>query len=207
SIYTTLGLAAFVDAVEHALDDANLQLAHLVGNSLGGYIALQLAARGRAASVVAFAPAGGWPPGDRSHEDLLRAQQRLHAQAKAAVPRADALLATAHGRRQATQLITTNFEHIPIELLAHQLLAVASCNQAGPLIETALRERWTLDPHRITCPIRIVWGTADKLLRWPDAAARYCAQLPQADWVLLDGIGHCPQLDVPIEAAQLITGF
>jgi pimeloyl-ACP methyl ester carboxylesterase len=25
--------------------------------------------------------------------------------------------------------------------------------------------------------------------------------------VLLDGIGHCPQLDVPVEAAQLILGF
>jgi pimeloyl-ACP methyl ester carboxylesterase len=31
--------------------------------------------------------------------------------------------------------------------------------------------------------------------------------LPRADWVELDGIGHCPQLDVPLEAAQLILGF
>jgi pimeloyl-ACP methyl ester carboxylesterase len=31
--------------------------------------------------------------------------------------------------------------------------------------------------------------------------------LPQADWVELDGIGHCPQLDVPLETAQLILGF
>ncbi len=31
--------------------------------------------------------------------------------------------------------------------------------------------------------------------------------LPHADWVELDGIGHCPQLDVPLETAQLILGF
>ena len=31
--------------------------------------------------------------------------------------------------------------------------------------------------------------------------------LPAADWVELDGIGHCPQLDVPLETAQLILGF
>ena len=31
--------------------------------------------------------------------------------------------------------------------------------------------------------------------------------LPHADWVVLDGVGHCPQLDVPLEAAQLILGF
>jgi pimeloyl-ACP methyl ester carboxylesterase len=52
-----------------------------------------------------------------------------------------------------------------------------------------------------------VWGTADRLLPWPAAAARYRAELPHADWVLLDDIGHCPPLDVPTEAAQLILGF
>jgi len=31
--------------------------------------------------------------------------------------------------------------------------------------------------------------------------------LPHADWIELEGIGHCPQLDVPLETAQLILGF
>jgi pimeloyl-ACP methyl ester carboxylesterase len=31
--------------------------------------------------------------------------------------------------------------------------------------------------------------------------------LLRADWVELDGVGHCPQLDVPLETAQLILGF
>ena len=49
-----------VDAVEAAMDEAGFETAHVVGNSLGGYIALQLAARGRAESVVALArPAAG----------------------------------------------------------------------------------------------------------------------------------------------------
>ena len=85
--------------------------------------------------------------------------------------------------------------------------SIANCTAAAPLIENALSEGWTLDAERITCPVRIVWGTADKLLPWPRAAARYHQELPQADWVLLDGIGHCPQLDVPVEAVQLILGF
>lgn len=203
----TVSAGAFVDAVERELDRAGIQLAHLVGNSLGGYVAFQLAARGRAASVVAFAPAGGWAPEDRTYESLLRAQRELQIQAKAAAPRAEALLATPQGRRRATQLITTHFNHIPADLLAHQMLGIASCNAAGPLIENALREGWQFDAEQITCPLRIVWGTADKLLPWPEAAARYHTELPQADWVLLDGIGHCPQLDVPLEAARLILGF
>jgi pimeloyl-ACP methyl ester carboxylesterase len=198
----------FVDAVERAMDTAGLGVAHLVGNSLGGYLALRLAARGRATSVVAFAPAGGWAPGDRAHEGLLRAQQLLQEQMKAAAPHAEALVATPEGRRRATRRITTNFEHLPPDLLAHQMLGIAGCRAAVPLIENALREGWTLDPERITCPVRIVWGTADRLLPWPQAAVRYRDDwLPHADWVILDGIGHCPQLDVPVEAAQLILGF
>ncbi len=56
--------------------------------------------------------------------------------------------------------------------------------------------------------MRVVWGTADRLLPWPSAAARYrTAWLPHADWVVLDGVGHCPQLDVPLETAELITGY
>jgi pimeloyl-ACP methyl ester carboxylesterase len=59
----------------------------------------------------------------------------------------------------------------------------------------------------VTCPVRIVWGTADRILPWPRAAARYRAMFPHADWVELEGVGHGPQLDVPLEAAELILGF
>src|SRR5690242_8016115 len=207
SIDSPLSTDAFIDAVERSLDAAGLELPHVAGNSLGGYVAFQLAARGRAASVVAFAPAGGWAAGDLSYEDLLHAQRELLIQARAAAPRAEAVVADPEGRRRVTQLTTTNFEHIPADLLAHQILGIACCQAAEPLIENAVIEGWTLDPVKISCPVRIVWGTADKLIPWPQAATRYREQLPQADWVLLDGIGHCPQLDVPIEAAQLILGF
>lgn len=156
---------------------------------------------------MAFAPAGGWAVEDRSYVDLLRAQLALQEQARAVAPRAGELLATPQGRRGVTRLITTNFEHIPTDLLAHQLLGIAGCSAAAPLVEGALREGWAIDAERITCPVRIVWGTADQLLPWPRAAARYREQLPHADWTLLDGVGHCPALDVPIEAAQLILGF
>jgi pimeloyl-ACP methyl ester carboxylesterase len=106
-----------------------------------------------------------------------------------------------------THLIATNFEHIPTELLAHLMLGAASCGAALPLIDHALREGWRLDAERITCPVRVVWGTADRLMPWPSAAARFRNDwLPHADWVEL-GAGHCPQLDVPLETAQLILGF
>lgn len=200
--------SVIADEVERAIDEAGFETVHIVGNSLGGYISLQLAARGRARSVVAFAPAGGWAEGDRSITDLVSLQSALQVQLQAAAPFADAIVASPGGRRQATQLITTNFDHIPAELIAHQIRGAAGCPGAAAMIEFARRGDWRLDADRITCPVRIVWGTDDRLLPWPSAAFRYRNEwLPGADWVELEGIGHCPQLDVPLEAAQLILGI
>jgi pimeloyl-ACP methyl ester carboxylesterase len=162
------------DAIERVMDEAGFDSAHLAGNSLGGHVALHLAARGRARTVVAFAPAGGWARDDEARGELLAWQRTLHEAMRRAAPFAD----------------------VPVS------------PGAEALIDAALRDDWDLDAERIECPVRIVWGTEDRLLRWPSAAVRYRTEwLPHADWVELDGAGHHPQLDVPVEAAQLILGY
>ncbi len=200
--------ALLADGVERAMDEAGFETAHIVGNSLGGFVALQLAARGRASSVVALAPAGGWAADDRGFRDSTLFFRTMQELLRAAVPHADAILATPEGRRRATEFTSTNFEHIPVELLAHQMRGAAACAAVEPMIEFGLREGWNLDAERITCPVRVIWGTEDRILPWPTAAARFRDEwIPTADWVELDGIGHCPQLDVPLETAQLIGDF
>jgi pimeloyl-ACP methyl ester carboxylesterase len=53
-------VAALVDGVAAELDRLGIDKAHFAGNSLGGWISLELARRGRARSVVLFGPAGAW---------------------------------------------------------------------------------------------------------------------------------------------------
>ncbi len=197
-----------IDLLERAMDDAGFATAHVVGNSLGGYAALHLAMRGRARSVVALAPAGGWARGDESYRETLRFFSTMQGLVKHAALHAEEIMATPQGRRRSTEFITTNFEHIPAELLAHQLRGAAACDGADALIAHGLAHGWTIDPERITCPVRVVWGTDDRVLSWPRAAAGYRDEwLPEADWIELEGIGHCPQLDVPEETAALILDF
>ncbi|MGH2946087.1 MAG: alpha/beta fold hydrolase [Solirubrobacteraceae bacterium] len=71
--------AVLADGIERAMDEAGFETAHIVGNSLGGYVALQLAARGRADSVVALAPAGGWAKGDESYRRRSAASWRCRS--------------------------------------------------------------------------------------------------------------------------------
>jgi pimeloyl-ACP methyl ester carboxylesterase len=195
-----------VDAVDRAMDEAGFATAHLAGNSLGGHVALRLAARGRARSVVALAPAGGWAPGDESFREVLAYQSEMLDAVEQAAPHAEAILATPEGRRRATAAISERYEHIPAELLVHITRGAASAPAARDLIDLALAEGWPLDAERVDCPLRIVWGTSDRLLVWPRAAERWRAAFPHAEWIELDGVGHCPQLDVPLEAAELIRG-
>jgi len=166
----------FAGDIERAMDAAGLETAHLVGNSLGGYLALVLATRGRARSVVALAPAG-----DGDHAQTLAMQER------------GVLLSE----------ITTR--PLPPDVIAYLTAGVRACD-AAPLIANAREHGWPLDPSRVGCPVRIVWGTEDRLLPYPRSAEYYRRSL-HADWVELEGVGHAPQLDVPLETAQLILGF
>ena len=207
-LHEPVDAAQLLDELEHALDQAGFELPHVAGNSLGGYVALRLAERGRARTVTALAPAGGWAPGDQSFGDAGQVELEMQRAVRAIAPQAEAFLASPEGRRAATQYTTVAYEHIPAALLCHQLRGVAACEGAAALVANAERVGFQLDASRIECPVRIVWGTEDRLLPWPSAAARFRDEwFAHADWVVLDGVGHCPQLDVPAQTADLILGF
>ena len=195
--------AGAADAVEEAMDAAGFECARIAGNSLGGFVALLLAERGRASSVVALAPAGGWIDAAVPARTLSLQRDAVRG-ARRAAPAVDAILAADEGRRRMTSLAVVQYEHIPPELIAHQVVGTVRCEFEAVLAGGAA-EQWQLDPARVECPLRFVWGTADRLLLWPGAAARFRAWFPQADWVVLDDVGHLPQLDVPLVAAELIA--
>ena len=125
-----------------------------------------------------------------------------------AAPRADAIVSTPDGLRRATEGSVVHCEHIPPELIAHSIRAAAGCAATLPYVEFARSGGWHLEADRITCPVHVVWGTADALLQWPQAAMRYRDEwLPAAEWTTLDGVGHCPQLDAPGLTAGLVLDF
>ena len=87
---TPADLAAAIHAHLSAL---GVERPHVAGNSLGGWVALELALAGHARSVTAIAPAGLWP------EPLLPKRSTARQLARAARPFLPALLRGERGRR------------------------------------------------------------------------------------------------------------
>jgi pimeloyl-ACP methyl ester carboxylesterase len=197
---------ALVGALVAELDAVGWETPAVAGNSLGGYVGMRLAERGRARSVVAIAPAGGWVDGDPAVAKTLGYFRLMARLVGEAAPQADQIAATPEGRVRATATYASTPDHLSADLIAHLIRGAAACD-SEPLIAFAEREGWRLEPKRLGCPLRFVWGSDDQLLELPGAAARFRASYPQAEWVEIEGAGHCPQLDHPTETAELIAGF
>lgn len=70
-------VAALTDVLEADLDAHGLHRVHILGNSLGGRLGIELARRGRARSVVALAPSGLAGPPERVYLGLLMGSARI----------------------------------------------------------------------------------------------------------------------------------
>jgi len=196
-------LADLVDEAERDMDAAGFETAHLVGNSLGGWVALELAARGRARSVVALSPSGGWEQGNPwailSYYELLASQWFLNLAGERA-----GLLASRPGlRKLALGNLVSDPAGVPAPLAAALIRGAGDCPAAVPLLSES-RAKGYPDLEDIDCPVRIVWGSKDRLLPVKHVSDRFRRLLPEAEWIEIPGAGHLPQIDHPERTAELI---
>jgi pimeloyl-ACP methyl ester carboxylesterase len=201
---TAVGTAALFDALERDLDEAGFETAHLCGNSLGGWAALELARRGRARSCVALSPAGGWEAGTRAEARLKRLFTRLHRTSNWALPRSEKLF-TRPGLRKL--LFRDAFEHgermTPREA-AELLRGTAECPVYWDLFHAIQRDGPPKDFEGIDCPTTIVWGAKDRILPLKTYSDRIRRLVPQADFVVLEGAGHSPMIDEPERLVRIV---
>ncbi len=194
---------ALVDAVEEAMDAAGWDTAHVVGNSLGGWIAAELAVRGRAKTVVATSPAGMWT--DRELGYATRVLRSTYAAAQRLAPHAERVTATAARRRLAFGIAYAHPERLDPTDAAYALKVFAG----SPSFTRTLG--WIHDGRRrpsdlggIDCPFRVVWGTRDLLLPVRQAR-RWGAHVQGAEVVRVPGLGHVPMGDDPaLTAAKIL---
>ena len=197
-----VSVATVVDETERELDALGLQRPHLAGNSMGGWVALELARRGRASSVCAMSPAGCWQSIE-SHE--RRPTRRLSSGAHIVRMTRFVLPWMMRSPRLRRLVMRDNVEHgerlTPDEIisLVDDLLA---CTALEDLLRTDERLA-PLDP--LPCPVVLAWSACDRI--FPPAINGVLARelIPAAQYVELPGVGHMPNIDDPsLVAATLL---
>jgi pimeloyl-ACP methyl ester carboxylesterase len=194
---------ALADAVEREMDAAGFATAHVAGNSLGGWIALELARRGRARSVVALAPSGLELPPERAYVISLNEGMRLRA--KAAAPVAGAIACHRLSRAAVLGPMRTRPWRVPAEDAAAEIRDFGRSPGFQPTIRWTIAARAASGLRDIDVPARVCFGTRDVMLG-AFTAPRFAAAIPSADLVPLPGCGHVPMIDDPARVAQAITG-
>lgn len=165
---------------------------HVVGNSLGGAIGLELGARGMARSVTALSPAGFFRNlGDRVQALVLLLVLRVAAMAP--VPVLKAVSRSAFGRRIAGLSLYSHPERFDNTAVLGDAIALKQAAAFEGTLKAGLRYRFD---SQVDVPTTIAWATRDRILRFGQSALAQ-ERLPRAQHVALPHCGHVPMIDDP----------
>jgi pimeloyl-ACP methyl ester carboxylesterase len=191
---------ALAGAVEAAMDEAGFDRAVVCGNSLGGWIALELARRGRASAVVAISPAGLQHKRERGWGRNILLAMRWAARN---LPAPDPLLRS----RLGPILFAGPVVARPWRLDPNDFPEVLRLFANAPGFLDTLPHTFEGRPkglNEIDVPVTILWGTRDLLLI-PRQGKRFERLIPTAELRYLKGLGHTPMSDDPELLAEAIV--
>lgn len=189
-------------ADERYLDEQGLQRPHLVGHSMGGYLAIELARRGRAATVCVFAPGGFWASGGGLRERTLSRALGGAGIARLMRPIMPLVLKSPRVRRLMFQDGACHGDRIS----AHRGIEIfddfLGCTVANEVFSTDEEQIAPLDP--LPCPVTVAWSEKDEIVPVTSYGPNARARLPQATFVTLPDVGHDPMVDDPELVARTI---
>ncbi|HVL97535.1 MAG TPA: alpha/beta fold hydrolase [Solirubrobacteraceae bacterium] len=198
-------LDAFAGALVAQLDEP----AVIAGNSLGGVVALRLAERADLPleGVIPIAPAGLDMP---RWFDLVERDPLVRTLLALPVPYPRPVLQRAVGE------VYRRLAFARPALADPQVVAMFARRHAGRgdvarLLASGRRllpelHAGAFEFDRVCRPVLLVWGTRDRMVSH-SGARRLQAALPDARVELLEGCGHCPQLEAPDRLADLVLAF
>jgi pimeloyl-ACP methyl ester carboxylesterase len=194
----------FVDA---ALERFGAGGAVIVGNSLGGCLALRAAERRtEPIGVVPIAPAGlslaRWIAvieGEMLIRLVLSSPIPLPARAiREAVAQVYRTMVFAHPRRVDPRVVAAFTHHFSRREDIGRYLA------SGRRLRRELDDPFHLD--RVRCPVLLVWGDRDRLV-FTSGAERVLREVPNSRLEVIEDCGHCPQIEEPGRLTELIEQF
>jgi len=172
------------------LDAAGIEKAHIVGESLGGWVGARLAidSPDRVASLQLLC-AGGTVANPTVMERIRTSTREAVSKDDIALTRARLRLLMAHEDDATEELVEVR------HAIYHQPSFVANIDNLLCLQDMETRLRNVLRPEhlaQIAVPTLVVWGRNNPFGEVPEATAMHEA-IPSSELVLFDDCGHWPQ--------------
>src|SRR5262245_51697163 len=176
------------------LTERNLRDVIVIGSSLGGWIAAEMAVKSgeRFGGLVLVAPLG-IKVGDRETRDI---------------PDIFALPPDEVTRLQYRDPARAALE--PAKLSDDQLTVIARNREATalyawePYFHNPKLRRWL---HRVSVPTLLLWGADDRFVTAAYYGAAFRAAIPGAKFEMIDGAGHFPHIEEPRVFTERVRGF
>jgi pimeloyl-ACP methyl ester carboxylesterase len=190
--------ARFADFVIDLFDAFGIERPVVAGNSLGGWVALEVARRGRARAVAPISPAGfGLPREQAWAKGRLRVERAF---AKKNGTRAEPLVRNPVTRTPLFAGMVARPWVIPADDAVGMYRNLGACPGFDATL-ISLHDTTFSAGQEIQVPVTVMWGTRDYLLL-PRQGPRAVRVLPNARLVPLKGAGHVPTYDAPAEIAR-----
>ena len=194
--HTPIGYARILGG---ALDEIGIDSAHVAGNSVGGWTALELAKLGRARSVVAFGPAGLWA--EHSPWTSIAQLRTQHTLGRVFAPFMPSAMRSSFGRNLLLRGTVAKPSRVPPEAAIEMATTYTQTPTFDVHLAATRRERFR-DGRGIDIPVTIAWAEKERLI---PAKGRRDDELPShTRFVDLPGCGHIPMWDDPDLVARTI---
>ena len=197
------GYARFLEGVCDAL---SIDAAAVVGNSMGGHIAAELAIRSpqRVERLVLVSAAG--ITAEHAQRDAVMTGGRVLAAVMTRTAARHAWLARRPGlRRIGLSFVVRHPERLTAPL-AHELMQGAGKPGFLPALEAVIEHRISERLPQIACPTLVVWGEDDHVIPVRDAK-RFGELIPDARVVVLPDTGHVAMVEQPDHVNALLRDF
>lgn len=203
-----VSISNLADDLERVMDEAGWETAHLVGNSLGGWVAFELERRGRARSVTAIAPAGGWR---RISRGSIWIGLRFLAYLPLIVGGSllcDRVLRLRFIQKLVLRCFVHEVSDVPEQSAVDMLRASTHCQAYLAMLWACLRDGGVTGLDRVRAPTLLALCDRDTFLPPRRYAPMYLDGLPtHAERITLPDVGHLPMLENPLLVAETISAF
>ncbi|WP_326692412.1 alpha/beta fold hydrolase [Streptomyces sp. NBC_01795] len=196
------GVESIVPLLAETCAALGVERPHVVGNSLGGLLALEMGLHGHARSVTALSPAGFWNGAERRYAFGVLQGMRVGARALPS-PVVGLLARSAAGRAALTSTIYARPGRRSPDAVVAETRALARATGFTPVLAEGQRPGSTFREDITDVPVTIGWGDRDRiLLRRQGVRAKRV--IPGARLVRLRGCGHVPMNDDPAAVARIV---